>query len=66
MFTGNEFITGSTCGGFVPAGEDLGRTFDHSFPVSAFLFFGFFFVEISSRTLCPLFMSGSVHGGSAS
>ena len=40
--------------------EDLGRAFDHSLPACAFLFKE----EISSRTLIPLFRSGSVHGGS--
>ena len=36
--------------------------FDHSFPAHVF----FFKVEISSRTIIPLFMPGSVHSGSAS
>ena len=53
-----------TCGGFFLACEDFGRMFDHSFPACAF-FFGVE-VEISSRTLIPLFTSGSVHSGSAS
>ena len=39
--------------------------FNNSFPVCAFFFF-FFKVEISSRTLIPLFRPGSVHSGSAS
>ena len=34
---------------------------DHSFP--AYDFFSSFEVEISSRTLIPLFMPGSVHSG---
>ena len=40
--------------------------FDHSFPACAFFFFFFFKVEISLRTLIPLFRPGSVHRGSAS
>ena len=52
------------CGGFFLACEDLGRMFDHSFPPQHFFFF--LEVEISSRTLIPLFMPGSVHSGSAS
>ena len=37
--------------------EDIGRLFDHSFLACPFFFFFFFFeVEISSRTLIPLFM----------
>ena len=47
-----------------------GRIFNHSFPACAlfFVFFVclFFEVEISSRTLIPLFRPGSVHSGSAS
>ena len=39
--------------------------FVHSFPACAFRFC-FFEVEISSRTLIPLFAPGSVHSGSAS
>ena len=45
---------------------------DNLFPASppplffSFLFFFFFVVEISSRTLIPLFGPGSVHSGSAS
>ena len=39
--------------------------FDYSFPVCAFFFFLFVKVEISSRTLIPLFMPGSIHSGSA-
>ena len=41
---------------------DLGRVFDHSVLACAFSFK----VEISSRTLIPLFRSGSVHSGSTS
>ena len=41
-------------GGFFLACEDLGRMFDNSFPACAF-FFLFPKVEISSRTLFPLF-----------
>ena len=37
---------------------------DQSFPACAFFFF--FKVEISSRTLIPLYRPGSVHSGSAS
>ena len=40
-------------GFFLASGEDLDRMFDHSFPACAFFFF--FKVEISSRTLIPLF-----------
>ena len=35
--------------------------FDNSFSACAF----FYFMEISSRTLIPLFRQGSVHSGSA-
>ena len=38
--------------------------FDSSFPACAFFFF--FEREISSRSLIPLFVQGSVHSGSAS
>ena len=48
-------------GGFFHAGEELRGMFDNSFPAKAF----FFKVEISSRTLIPLFRPGSVHSGSA-
>ena len=48
--------------GFFLACEDFGRMFD--FPACTFFFF--FEVEISSHTLIPLFMPGSVHSGSAS
>ena len=50
-------------GGFFLTCEDFGRMFNHSFPACAFCLFE---VEISSRTLIPLFMPGSVHSGSAS
>ena len=53
------------CGGgsgFFLACEDFGRMFDHSLPAFAF----FVQVEISSRSLIPLFWPGSVHSGSAS
>ena len=54
-------------GGFFLSCEDCGRVFDHLFPACAFfLFFIFFLVEISSRTLIPLSMPESVHSGSAS
>ena len=46
--------------------EDLGRMFDSSFPTCTFLVLFLFLVEISSRTLIPLFRPGSVHSGSAS
>ena len=49
-------------GGFFLACENFGRMFDHSFPACDFVFK----VEISSRTLILLFMTGSVHSGSAS
>ena len=52
--------SGGGGGGFFLACEDLGRMFDHSPPAL------FFKVEISSRTLIPLFMPGSVHSGSVS
>ena len=56
--------------------EDFGRMFVNSFPTCA-VFFSFcfvlffvvvvvFVVEITSRTLIPLFRPGSVHSGSAS
>ena len=41
----------------------FGRVFNHSFPGCAFFFFE---VEISLRTLIPLFEPGSVHSGTAS
>ena len=41
----------------------FGRVFNHSFPGCAFFFFE---VEISLRTLIPLFEPGSVHSGSVS
>ena len=40
-----------------------GRKFDHSIPVQRAFFL---LVEISSRTLIPISMAGSVHSGSAS
>ena len=52
--------------GFFLACEDLGRMFDNLFPACAVFLLFFFKVEISSRTLIPLFRPGSVHGGSAS
>ena len=39
---------------------------ENSFPACAFFFFFFLKVEISSRTLIPLFRPGSFHSGSAS
>ena len=59
-------------GGFLLACEDFGIMFDNSFTVCAYSssssssFFFFFKVEISSRTLIPLFKPGSVHSASAS
>ena len=50
---------------FFPRLQGLGENVCHPFFTCAFFFF-FFWVEISSRTLIPLFMSGSVHSGSAS
>ena len=50
-------------GGFFLVCEDFGRMFDNSYPACGFFFFK---VEISSPTLFPLFMPGSVHSGSAS
>ena len=60
----------SICGGgagFFLACEDFRRMFDHSFPAYPFFFFfwGVGVVDISSRTLIPLFMQRSVHSGSA-
>ena len=52
-------------GGLFLACEDLGRLFDHSFPVWALKKKKEKKKEISSRTLIPLFMPGSVHSGSA-
>ena len=49
-------------GGFFLTYEDMGRMFDHPFPARAY----FFKVEISLRTLIPLFRPGSVHSCSAS
>ena len=43
--------------------EDFVRMFDHSILACDFLFF-IFEVEISSRTLIPLFWPGSVHSSS--
>ena len=57
-------LWGDLCvGGFLLAWEDLGRMFNNSFPASAFFLSFFFEVEISSRTLIPLFKPGSVHSG---
>ena len=47
--------------GFFFACDDFERMFIHSFPAYAFSFSSFFKVEISSRTLSPLYMPGSVH-----
>ena len=55
-------VTESGGGGFFLACEDFGKMFDHSFPAYTFFFFK---AEISSRTLIPLFMPGSVHSGLA-
>ena len=54
--------------GFFLACNDSGRMFDKSFPVSTFFCCCcfFFLVEITSRTLIPLFRPGSVYSGSAS
>ena len=56
--------TGGHGGGggiFFLACEDLGRCSTIHSPPALF----FFLVEISSRTLIPLFMPGPVHSGSA-
>ena len=55
--------TGSTggCGGFFLARNDFGRMLDHSLPACAYFFFYYFKIEISSRTLIPLFRPESVH-----
>ena len=50
-------------GGFFLACEDYGRMFDKSFPACGWFVF---LVEISLRTLIPLFTPGLVHSGSAS
>ena len=50
--------------GFFLACEDFGRLFEIQSPPAFFFFF--FEVEISLRTLIPLFMPGSVHSGSVS
>ena len=50
--------------GFLLSSEDFGRMLDHSFPACAFILFYFFEVEVSSRTLIPLFMPGLVNCGS--
>ena len=49
---------------FFPLARILGRMFDLSFLACAF-FVVVGKVEISSRTLIPLYMPGSVHSGSA-
>ena len=49
-------------GGFFLMCEDFGRMFNSSFPACVFFFF--FKVEISSRTLIPLFWPESVQSGS--
>ena len=55
------------CGGFFLVCENFGRMFDHSFAACAVVYlFIYFEVEISSGTLIPLFVPGSVHSGSAS
>ena len=67
-----DLCSGGGGGGcFFLASEDLGRMFNHSFPACVFLlfflfFFYFFKVEISSRTLIPPSVPGSVHSSSAS
>ena len=69
MSEGSSGSTASQLAGcFVLAGDNFGRMFDHSFPACAFFlsFFFFYDVEISSRTLIPLFMPESVYSGSAS
>ena len=50
-------------GGFLLACGDYGGMLGYSFSVGAFSFFK---VEISSRTLIPLFRPRSVHSGSVS
>ena len=56
-------------GGFFLACEDFRRLFDYSVPVCPvfilLIYLFIFEVEISSRTLSPLFTPGSVHSGSA-
>ena len=49
--------------GFFLTCEDFGRMFDSSFPACAYFFLT---VEISLRTLIPLFSPGSAHSGSVS
>ena len=53
-------------GGFFLACEDFGGKKVRPFIPRLRFFFFFFEVEISSRTLIPLFRPGSVHSGSAS
>ena len=55
-------------GGIFFACEDFGENVRSFIPCLRFFFFffSFFEVEISSHTLIPLFMQGSVHSGSAS
>ena len=50
--------------GFSLLCEDLGRMFHNLFPAGAFFFF--LTMEISLRTLIPIFMPQSVHSGSLS
>ena len=52
--------------GIFLACENFGIKFDYLFPASSFLFVCLFEVEISSRTLIPVFRSGSLHSGLAS
>ena len=66
LLLSTRVVTPSRCRGYFLACEDFGRKCDHLFPACAFFFSSFFEVEISSRTLIPLFMPGSVHSDSAS
>ena len=62
-FIKSETGGGGGRGGFCLACEGFWRTFDHFFAACAFLNF---LLEISSYTLVPLFIPGSVHSGLAS
>ena len=59
--TNGDFIFTCDLVAFSSLTRIFGRRLDHSFPTCAF----FFNVEISSRTLIPLFRPGLVHSVSA-
>ena len=66
MNNGKSYIYHFCGGGFSLAYKDFGRMFDYSFPACAFLFFLLLLSFLSSCTLIPLFLPGSVNSGSAS